>query len=130
MRKLLVAMNLIGLFLTVNQMPVKANASLDIPVEVTEVRDLGLSDRDELKSLIKVSWRIDPDQQEKIAAFNLLLSVTYADGTSITEKRTVDNHALSVKVETPSVKTIGRQPPAFIKKMSAKVTAVISKTKQ
>jgi hypothetical protein len=41
MRKLLVAMNLIGLFLTVNQMPVKANASLDIPVEVTEVRDLG-----------------------------------------------------------------------------------------
>lgn len=128
MRKLLVAMNLIGLLITLNQMPANANTSLDIPVEVTEVLDLGLSDRDELKSLIKVSWRIDPNQQEKVAAFNLLLSVTYADGTAITEKRSVDRRALSVKVEVPSVKTIGRQPPAFIKSMSAKVTAVISKT--
>lgn len=120
-------MNLIGLFLTVNQMPVNAKTVLDIPVEVTEVKDLGLSDRDELKSLIEVSWRVDPSQKERIASFNLLLSITYADGTAITERRNVEKQAQSVRVEVPSVKTIGNRPPAFIKKINAKVTAVISK---
>lgn len=127
MRKLLIALNLIGLFLTVNQIPANANVPLDFPVEVTEVKDLGLSDRDELKSLIEVSWRTDSIQKEKIASFNLLLSVTYADGTSITERRTIDKNLSSIKIEVPSVKTIGRRPPAFIKNMSAKVTAVLSK---
>lgn len=128
MRKLIVALNLIGLFLTVNQMPANANVPLDFPVEVTEVKDLGLSDRDELKSLIEVSWRTDSIPKEKIASFNLLLSVTYADGTSITERRTIDKNLSSIKIEVPSVKTIGRRPPAFIKYMNAKVTAVLSKT--
>lgn len=127
MRKLLIALNLIGLFLTVNQIPVNANVPLDFPVEVTEVKDLGLSDRDELKSLIEVSWRTDLIPREKIASFNLLLSVTYADGTSITERRTIDKNLCSIKIEVPSVKTIGRRPPAFIKNMNAKVTAVLSK---
>ena len=120
-------MNLIGLFLTVNQIPANANVLVDIPVEVTEVKDLGLSDRDELKSLIEVSWRIDEMPQEKIASFNLLLSVTYADGTLVTERRRVEKHLSSIKIEVPSVKTIGRRPPAFIKNVNAKVTAVISK---
>ncbi len=127
MRKLFVALNLIGLLLTVNQLPVIANRVIDIPVEVTEVRDLGLSDRDELKSLIEVSWRFDPHQQQSISSFNLFLSVTYADGTAITEKHRVEKTALSVKVEVPSVKTLGRRPPAFIKKIDARVTAVISR---
>ncbi len=127
MRKLFFVLNLIGLLLTVNQKSAIANPVIDFPVEVIEVRDLGLSDRDELKSLIEVSWRIDPLKQEKIASFNLVLSVTYADGTAVTERRVVEKHALSAKVEVPSVKTIGRRPPAFIKNMSAKVTAVISK---
>lgn len=127
MRKLLVVLNLIGLFITLNQMPANANTAMDIPVEVTEVRDLGLSDRDELKSIIEVSWRIDPRQLEKVATFNLHLSITYADGTAITERRTVEKSVLSVKVEVPSVKPLGSRPAAFIKKIDAKVTAVISK---
>ena len=53
-------------------MPASANSVFDIPVEVIEVKDLGLSDRDESKSLIEVSWQIDPLKQEKIASFNLL----------------------------------------------------------
>lgn len=127
MRKLIVALNLIGLFLTVNQKPAIANTVIEIPVEVIEVKDLGLSDRDELKSLIEVSWRIDPQQQEKVASFTILLSVTYADGTTIPERRTVEKSATSARIEVPSVKTIGRRPPAFIKNINAKVTAVISR---
>ena len=127
MRKLFIVMNLIGLFLTVNQMPANAKAAIDLPVEVTGVKDLGLSDRDERKSLIEVSWRIDSFQKEKITSFKLLLSVTYADGTAITEKRTVEKSVLSARVEVPSVKTFGSRPAAFIKKIDARVTAVISK---
>lgn len=127
MRKLTVVLNMIGLLLTLNQTPAIANSAIEIPVEVIDVRDLGLSDRDELKSLIEVSWRIDPQQQEKIASFSLLLSVTYADGTAVTERRTIDRGALSARVEVPSVKTIGRRPAAFIKNISAKVTALLNR---
>lgn len=101
--------------------------AMDIPVEVVEVRDLGLSDRDELKSVIEVRWSMDPAQKEKISSFNLLLSVTYADGTAVSEKRTVAKTSLSARVEVPSVKAIGGRPAAFIKKIDARVTAVISK---
>lgn len=110
-----------------NQARPHAAAAIDVPVEVVEVRDLGLSDRDELKSVIEVRWFIDPVQKEKIISFNLLLSVTYADGTAISEKRTVEKNSLSTRVEVPSVKTFGSRPAAFIKKIDAKVTAVISK---
>jgi hypothetical protein len=130
MRKLFVLLNLIGLILTVNQFPANANAALDIPVEVTGVKDLGLSDSDELKSLIEVSWNIDSIKKERIKSFNLLLSVRYADGTSISERRTVEKTALSARVEVPSVKTLGNRPAAFIKKIDARVTAVISKNQE
>jgi hypothetical protein len=127
MRRMSIFLNLIGLLLSVNQMPVKANAALDIPVEVIEVKDLGLSDRDESKSVIEVHWRVVPVQKEKIASFNVILSVTYADGATITEKRKVERNVLSARIEVPSVRTFGGRPTAFIKKTQARVTAVISK---
>ncbi len=130
MRKFFVLLNLIGSLLTVNHVPANTKAAIDIPVEVTEVRDLGLSDRDELKSLIQVSWSIDSIRKERIKSFNLLLSVRYADGTSISEKRTVEKTALSARVEVPSVKTLGNRPAAFIKNIDARVTAVISKNQE
>lgn len=108
-----------------------ANAKTDfgVPVEVTEVKDLGLSDRDESKSVIEVRWQIGSVQPEKIASFLMILSITYADGTTISEKRTMEKSAVSARVEMPSVKFFGRNS-AFIKRMNAKVFAVFSKNQQ
>ena len=128
MRKTFIFLNLIGLFLSVNQFTPQAKAALDIPVEVVEVKDLGLSDRDESKSLIEVVWRVGNQvQKEKIAAFNLVLFVTYADGTTITERRKFEKTVFGARIEVPSVKTFGGRPTAFIKKTEARVSAAISK---
>ena len=120
-------MNLIGLLLTINQISADAKADLQIPVEVVEVKDLGLSDRDESKSLIEVRWNAGAIQKEKIVSFNLILSVTYADGTTITERRKFERNVFSARVEVPSVKTFGSRSSAFIKKTEALVSAAISK---
>ncbi len=126
MRKTFIFLNLIGLLLTINQISADAKANFEVPVEVVEVKDLGLSDRDESKSLIEVSWRVDDAQKDKIAAFNLILSVTYADGTTITEKQKFEKTVFSARIEVPSVKTFGGRPTAFIKKTEARVSAAIS----
>lgn len=128
MRKTFIFLNFIGLLLSVTQFVPQAKTALDIPVEVVEVKDLGLSDRDESKSLIEVSWCVGSQvQKEKITAFNLVLFVTYADGTTITERRKFEKTIFSARIEVPSVKTFGGRPTAFIKKTEARVTAAISK---
>ncbi|MEZ5428719.1 MAG: hypothetical protein R2747_20910 [Pyrinomonadaceae bacterium] len=126
MRKFLVCLNLIGLILTIDQAAAGTGNGFDVPVKVTEVKEIGLSDRDESKSVIEVRWQIDQLQRAKISSFKLALSATYADGTVITERRSIDKNALSARVEIPSVKTFRSRPPAFIKNLKATVTAVIS----
>lgn len=127
MRRIFIFLNLIALFLTINQTPANAKTATDVLVEVVEVKDLGLSDRDESKSIIEVRWSVNSVQKEKIVSFNLVLSVVYADGTAINEKRKVEGTALSARVEVSSVKTFSGRPSAFIKKIDARVFAVLSK---
>lgn len=127
MRKALILLNLIALLFTAGNESANAQRKdLEVPAEVTEVRNVGLSARDESKSIIEVHWRIGQAQREKAAHFNLILFVTYADGTAISEKRKILNTALTARLEVPSVKTFGRSS-AFIKKMKATVTAVLTK---
>ena len=127
MRRIYALFSLFGLLLTINQMSAKANTDLGVPVEVTEVRDLGLSDRDESKSVIEIRWAINSVQKEKIASFTVILSVTYADGTTISEKHTIEKEALSARIEIPSVKFFGGRNSAFIKRVNARVSAIFSK---
>lgn len=126
MRKIFIFLSLFGLLLTINQNLTAANTNFDVPMEVTEVKDLGLSDRDELKSVIEVRWRVNALNAESIASFNLTLSATYADGTIIVEKRRIERNALFARIEIPSVKTNSGKPAAFIKRLNAKVSAVFS----
>lgn len=128
MRKTFNFLNLIGLLIIFSHTSTEAKTFMEVPVEVVQVKDLGISDHDESKSIIEVCWRTDEIQKEKITSFKLLLFVTYADGTTITEKRNIEKNANSTRVEVPSVKTFGGRPSAFIKKIDAKVTAIISKT--
>jgi hypothetical protein len=127
MRRSFIFLNLIGLLLTINQIYANPKTDLNVPVEVVEVKDLGLSDRDESKSVIEVRWSADSIQKEKIASFVLVLSVTYANGTTVSEKRTAEREARVLQVEVSSVKTFGGRTSAFIKKIDARVVAVLSK---
>jgi hypothetical protein len=127
MRKVFVYLSLIGLLITINQKSLFANSDFEFPVEVIEVRDLGLSDRDEAKSLIEVSWQSDRVQKDKISNFNVSLFITYADGTRLVEKQKFNKDIFSARIEIPSVKTFHGKSSAFIKKLDARVTAAIIK---
>lgn len=127
MRKVFVLFNLIGLLITINQKSLFANGDFEFPVEVIEVRDLGLSDRDEAKSLIEISWQSDRIEKDKISNFNVSLFITYADGTRLVEKHKFSSDVFSARIEIPSVKTFHGKPAAFIKKIDARVTAAIIK---
>jgi hypothetical protein len=127
-RKIFLLLNLIGLLYSLNHANELAKTVPEIPVEVLEVKDLGLSDRDESKSVLEVSWRVGQQiQKEKIAAFNLVLSVTYADGTTIVERRKFERTVFSARIEVPSIKPFGNRSSAFIKKTEARVTATVFK---
>lgn len=119
-------LNLIGMLLTVNQFFVYANPVSEFPVKVVEVKDSGISDRDETKSVIEIRWQTDSIEKEKIISFNIILFAVYADGTKISYRKSIDKNELSAQMEIPSVKTNGRRPLAGIKNLNAKVFALIS----
>lgn len=127
MRKIFTFLSLIGLLLSVSQKPMAAVAALDVPVDDVQVRDLGLSDRDESKSVIEVRWNTGAIQKETILSYSLTLSITYADGTTISAKRKIERDAFSARIEVPSVKTFGGRATAFIKKIDARVFANITR---
>lgn len=123
MRSTLKILSLITLVLAfANQAVINA---ADAPVEVLELKDLGISANDDSKSIIEVRWRVNPALVANVTSFNLVLSVTYADGTTINIKRQTKEKSLSMRVEVPSVNISKGRLPASIKKMNAIVTAVM-----
>lgn len=124
MRDKIIFLSLIALFLVaVNQALATTEIITDVPVEVIEIKDLGVSANDDSKSIIEVRWRVNPTLNS-VTSYNLSLTVTYADGTTVNEVKKTDAKAVSARFEVPSVKTSKGKPPAFIKKMNAIVMAV------
>ena len=124
MREKIIFVSLLTLFLVAaNQISAHAKNAPDIPVEVIEVKDLGVSTSDDSKSIIEVRWRVK-STLDAATSFNLTLSVTYADGTTRDELKKTDGKTISAQFEVPSVKVSKGKPPAFIKKMNAVVIAV------
>ncbi len=107
------------------QTKINAAQTADSPVEVLAVKDLGISANDDSKSIIEVRWRINSALIANAASFNLVLSVTYADGTTTNIKRQTDGKSQSMRVEVSSVNISKGKPAAFIKKKIAMVTAVM-----
>lgn len=127
MRKIFVFLNLVGLLLAGGNFA-NAQTTNEIPVEVIKAQEIGLSDTDESKSLIEIVWQSGEIPKDKINAFQVILFITYADGTVLIKKLKAEKEFDSIKIEVPSVKNFGGKPTAFIKKINAKVTAIISKT--
>jgi hypothetical protein len=128
MKRLLISVTLTTLLLGIFQTPAKAGTGQDGPIEIVEIKDLGLSDRDESRSVIEVRWRVDQGATETSVSFDLVLFITYADGTTIRANRKITGNGTSARFEVPSVRSAGGGTPAFIKRMEARVAAVISKT--
>jgi hypothetical protein len=101
----------------------KAESAMDEPIEIIEVKEIGLSDKDETKSVIEVRWQVNSALASNVRSFKILLSVTYADGTKIYITRHTDEESVSLKIEVPSVSFSNRNTPASIKNLKAVVVA-------
>lgn len=118
---------LAALTLILTAAPVRANTFADTPVEVVAIKDAGISDADESKSIIEVRWRTNPAINASASIFKLQLSVTYADGSTLMLTQNADGEAMYAQFEVPSARLSKRHPPALIKRISAVVIAVLPK---
>lgn len=89
------------------------------PVEVTEIKNLGISDSDETKSVIEVQWKINPTLHPNHSEFNVSLEIVYANGTVLIVDEQSDNEARSALIEVPTVHLRRGKSPAYIKQMKA-----------
>lgn len=103
-------------FLSINQ--VIANT----PVEVTDVKEIGLSDSDETKSVIEIKWKVNPTLQPNHSEFNVTLEVIYADGAVLIFDEQAESEARSAKIEVPALHIYRGKKPAIIKEIKAFVT--------
>lgn len=95
------------------------------PVEVTEIRNLGISDSDETKSVIEVKWQINPTLHPNHSDFNVSLEIAYANGMILIIDECSGNSTRSSRIEVPTVNLRRGQSPAFIKQIKAFVTTEI-----
>jgi hypothetical protein len=107
------------IFVNVNQAIARMEDCRNTPVEVTEVKDLGLSDSDETKSVIEVKWCINPTLQPSHSAFNVTLEITYADGAVLIFDKQVESSARSSQIEVPTLHIYRGKKPAIIKRTKA-----------
>ena len=111
------------MFLTINPGLAKADKCRQTPVEVTEVKELGLSDSDETKSVIEIKWCVNSALQPTHSAFNVTVEVTYADGAILLFDEQVPGRARSTRVEVPALHIYRGRKPAIIREIKAFVTA-------
>lgn len=107
------------LFLTIN--PILANT----PVEVTEIKEIGLSDSDETKSVIEIKWKVNPSLQVNHSDFNVTVEITYADGAILIFDEKAEMDVLSTQIEVPSLHIYRGKKAAIIRQIKAFVTTEI-----
>lgn len=110
---------ILTIFFTIN--PILANT----PVEVTQVKEIGLSDSDETKSVIEIKWKVNPSLQADHSDFNVTAEIIYADGAILIFDGKAQNNARSLQIEVPSLHIYRGKKAAIIKQIKAFVTTEI-----
>ncbi len=110
------------LFVIINQTIAKTDDCANTPVEVTQVKEIGLSDADETKSVIEVQWCVRSTLQPNHSNFNVTVEITYADGAILIFDEQVENQARSTQIEVPTLHIYRGKKPAIIKQIKAFVT--------
>ena len=109
------------MILTINQ--VFAEDCKTQAVEVTEAKEIGISDSDETKSVIEVKWCVNQKLQTNPTNFNVTVEVTYADGAILIFDDQAQNQARSIQIEVPALHIYRGKKPAIIKQIKAFVVA-------
>ncbi len=106
----------------INQTFATVAVNCEIPVRVIEVKDLGLSEADETKSVIEVRWEVNPAIHSNYSGFNVTLEITYADGAILIFDEKAESSARFIRIEIPSLHIFRGKKPATVKEIKAFVT--------
>jgi hypothetical protein len=97
-------------------------------VEITEIKNVGVSALKETHSIIQVSWTTQGAPELKPVSFELLLEVTYADGFVEKSQAKAPGSARANRFEVPTLHRSGNQPAAEMKSFKVSITANYSET--
>lgn len=97
-------------------------------VEITDVKNIGVSASNQAKSIIEVRWQTKFAPNTNVKSFELKLEVTYADGSIVTTQSSVTGTARSGRVEVPTTNSSVGRPSSTIKSFRASVTTTFTET--
>ncbi len=97
-------------------------------VEITEIRNMGVSALKETHSIVQLSWTAQGAPELKHVSFDLYLEVTYADGFVERSQAKAAGSARTGRFEIPTLHRAGNQPAAEMKSFKASITANYSET--
>jgi competence protein ComGC len=97
-------------------------------IEITEIKNMGVSAQKETHSIIQVSWTAQGAPELKHVSFELSLEVTYADGFVEQSQAKAPGGARTGRFEVPTLHRAGNQPAAEMKSFKASITANYSET--
>lgn len=97
-------------------------------IQITEIKNAGVSAAKESNSIIQVSWAMQGAPDVKISTFELLLEVTYADGFVEKSPAKASGSARTTRFEVATLHRFPNQPAAEMKGFKVSVTANSSET--
>lgn len=97
-------------------------------VEITEIKNAGVSAARETHSIVQVSWATQGAPDAKMSSFELLLEVTYADGFVERSPAKAPGSARSTRFEVPTLHRAPNQPAGEMKSFKVSITANFSET--
>jgi hypothetical protein len=97
-------------------------------IEITEVKNVGLSASNESKSVIQALWSVNAQPGRNIKSFDLTLEVSYADGAVEKFRSTVQGSERKTRFEVPTLHVSSGRPGAELRSFKANITANFSET--
>lgn len=97
-------------------------------IEITEVKNVGISAANESRSIIQVSWtaRFTPDIAVK--SFDVNIEILYADGAIQKARTSANGQSRNARLEVPTLHKGAGGPAAEMKSFKISVTATLSET--
>lgn len=97
-------------------------------IEITEVKNVGLSAINESKSVIQALWSVNAQPGRTIKSFELILEVTYADGAVEKFKATASGTERKTRFEVPTLHVSVGRPGAELRGFKTNITANFTET--
>lgn len=106
----------------------RSRSSLAGRIEILGVKNVGVSAADDAKSILQITWAVEAQSGATVKSFEVVLEVSYADGSTQKVRATVAGTARHARFEVPTVQQVAGRPAAELKQFKASVTANTSET--